>query len=335
MPVLARWFADRALRSSYWAVFGLLVACSGTDGEADDTTDAAGDETMDSGADTGQGEFVNAPCDSAVRAGGFTIQLEDGYTQVEGQVFDAANPAPKVELDADGDCRLLVTENHFCDPACGATEVCTADLACVAKPVAVEVGNVSVSGLSAAVTMEPNVTNFYLNLDELPHPGFMAGTEVSLQAAGGAGADGFSLRGVGSEPFEVSGGDITVVRDEPVSLGWAAPADPDITTVHLDLDIGHHGGSPATIECDTADTGSFEIPATLVNQLIDYGVAGFPELRVTRQTIDSADVGGRCFELMVAPSSASLAVVIDGLDSCSTSADCPDGQTCQSDLTCG
>lgn len=298
-----------------------------------DSGDVA-DGTMDSGADTGVEPFTNMPCDEATRAGGFTVQLEDGFTQVEGQVFDAPDPTPKTEVDAADGCRLLIAQNNFCDPPCGASGACTAELTCVDKPVAVAVGEVTIDGLAADVTMEPNVTNFYLNLDTLPHPGFEPGAEIELRADGGDG-EGFTLQGIGGASFEVLMEEVPLSRELPVALSWTPPADGAATRVHIDVDIGHHGGSPATIECDVDDTGAFEIPATLVTQLFDFGVAGFPEISMTRSTVDSATVGGRCVDLIVAPTTVELAVVIDGVQSCSGNDECPDGQTCQPDLSCG
>jgi len=238
------------------------------------------------------------------------------------------------ELAIEDGCRLLETENHFCDPPCGPTEVCAEEGSCTSRPVAVSVGAVTIEGLSAAVSMEPNVTNFYLDLDELPHPGFEAGDSVELMAQGGAG-EPFQLVGFGSETFEVLQEEIPLGMDMPVSLQWTPPSGTSATRVHIDLDIGHHGGSPATIECEVEDDGSFEIPASQVNQLVEFGVAGFPAIRLTRRTVDSTTVDGRCVEFIVAPRSVDLAVAIDGIVSCSTNADCPDDETCQADLVCG
>jgi len=318
-----------------------LVGCSGDDGAASDTAagtsaaDDGGDDGADADGATGGGTtVVHAPCDRASYAGGFVVQLEDGFTQVEGQVLASPNPAPKVEIAAVDNCKLLEAELYFCDPVCAASEVCTAAETCETKPEAMSVGNVTIDGLTGDVTMEPNFINFYLQTDALPHPAFDPGTEIALSADGGDG-DAFDLRGVGSEPFEVVGGDVNVSMDNPIVLTWTPPAGEAVTALHVEVDIGHHGGSPATIECDVDDTGSFEVPAELVNQLFEFGVAGFPEINITRRTVDSVMIGDSCVEFVVAPSSTALTVVIDGLASCNTNEDCADGLTCQGDLTCG
>ncbi len=310
-----------------------LVAACGTDGEAVDGG-AAGSAT-DAGTGGGLGS-IDGACDRALRVGGFLIQLEDQFTQVEGQVFDVTDPTPKIELDAADGCRLLETANYFCDPACGSSDACNADGVCVPKPEAVDVGLVTIDGLSAPVTMEAKGGNFYLNLGDLPHPAFDADSEIELRADGGSG-EPFTLSGQGSEALDILDPEIEVARDLPVSLSWEAATKPAMTRILVDLDVGHHGGSPATIECDVEDDGELDIPATLVTRLLDFGTAGFPVVSLTRRTVDSAMVGGVCAELMVAPTSVELAVLIDGLDSCSgmDPSECPDGTTCLEDLTCG
>ncbi|MBV1859654.1 MAG: hypothetical protein KUG77_14670 [Nannocystaceae bacterium] len=320
-------------------LWALTLACGLTACPSGDDTDVAADETSaGSGGEASDTDdaasSIHAPCDRATYAGGFVVQLEDGFTQVEGQVLASPNPAPKVELDAVDSCRLLEAELYFCDPACASSEVCTAEATCAVKPEAISVGDVTIDGLTADVAMEPNFINFYLNTDDLPHPAFEPGAPISLSAAGGDG-NAFELSGMGSDPFEVVGGDVNISMDQPVVLSWTPPSGDVVTTLHIEVDIGHHGGSPATIECDVEDTGSFEIPASLVNGLFEFGVAGFPEINITRRTVDSAMVGDRCVEFVVAPSSTALAVVIDGVTSCNTNEECPDGSSCQGDLTCG
>ncbi|MBL4686467.1 MAG: hypothetical protein JKY37_17865 [Nannocystaceae bacterium] len=338
-------FASQAARASRVALFSLggfaaMTGCGGDDGASADTaassatsgTGADGDSDGDGSSGGAQSSYV--PCERSLRAGGFVVQLEEEYTQVEGQVFDVVNPNLKTELDSAEGCQLLTSENYFCDPACGSSSVCAVGEVCREKAVAVSVGEITVAGLSAEVTMAPNVTNFYLNLEPLPHPGFDAASQIDVTAEGEDGG-GFDLHAYGSDALEILNETITVARDLPVSIQWVAPADALNTRLHIELDIGHHGGSPATIVCEVEDNGTFEIPATLVNGLYDFGVAGFPEISITRQSIDSVMVGDRCVDLVVAPFAAKLAVEIDGVTSCNGNEDCPDGMTCQGDLSCG
>ncbi len=68
--------------------------------------------------------------------------------------------------------------------------------------------------------------------------------------------------------------------------------------------------------------------------MIDQGFSGFPTVVLTRRSGEAVDTAVGCVELAV-QSVGVLDVAIDGLTSCSDDMDCPDGQRCQVDLTCG
>ncbi len=102
------------------------------------------------------------------------------------------------------------------------------------------------------------------------------------------------------------------------------------------VDIGHHGGIAARIDCHVGDTGSTRIPAALVNMLIGKGTAGFPSVSLTRRTIDSETLATGCVDLAVA-SSVERVVMVEGVTSCTNVGagdECPTGQTCGADLKC-
>jgi hypothetical protein len=312
----------------------LTPGCSSSDADSDaggssSGTDSGGEETGD-----GDGDAEYMSCDAATLAGRFTVKLQDEYTQVEGQVFDAPDPTPKVELETEGSCKLLKVESYDCDPGCDSESECTAD-GCVPEANPVSVGAVSISGLAAEVQMDPNVVNFYLNLGELPHPGFEPGALLTLSAEGSEVDEAFEIRAQGGEDLVILSETIEVAQDLPVILDWEPPTGDADTRVHLDLDIGHHGGSPARIECEVEDTGHFEIPASLVNPLFEFGIAGFPAINMTRRSVATATLGDRCVEFMVAPHGSKEAVSIEGLISCNTDDECPEGMTCLADLSCG
>lgn len=308
------------------------LGCASKD--ADLSTDSeSGGETEPT--ETGEAaEQTYLSCDHTQSAGRFTVQLQDTYTQVEGQVFDGVNLTPKAVLDSAQGCELVEAVYFSCDPGCDSDSVCTAD-GCQLKPDPMSVGPITISGLAAEVSMDPNVVNFYLNLGELPFPGFAAEADVRLSATGEGENEGFELRATGSEDLEILGDTITVAADEAVALSWTPPTGDADTRIHIDLDVGHHGGSPARIECELDDTGSFEIPASLVNPLLDFGIAGFPAITITRRSVDAVTIDDRCVELVVAPHAAKLDVAIEGLISCNSDDDCPDAMTCLADLSCG
>ena len=80
---------------------------------------------------------------------------------------------------------------------------------------------------------------------------------------------------------------ITLEKDKPLTLTWTAKGASADSTIHVHLDISHHGGTKGQIECDTADSGSLTIGASLVTQLVNLGVAGFPTVRLTRSSVGS------------------------------------------------
>ena len=82
-----------------------------------------------------------------------------------------------------------------------------------------------------------------------------------------------------------------------------------------------------------SDSGSLELDGALITELLDLGVAGFPSIIVTRRAVGSAAIAAGRVDLVLS-SKVEHFVDIAGLTSCSADSDCPDGQTCQDDLTC-
>lgn len=282
------------------------------------------------------GALAYAPCEAAERVGQFSLELADGFTAIEGRVADGVVPANIRGVTAtEGQCKLLQGRTLFCDPACGAGQTCGEDGVCIPFATAKSVGAVTVTGLPVALTMMPSAVNFYSNgATNIPHPGFAAGTAIGLRAAGGT-LPAFALRGEGMAALALDPADIVVQRGSPVELRWTASSTRTAVRIRFVLDLAHHGGISASIECDgIADTGSFTIPAALTTQLLDIGVAGFPLLTASRRSVDSTSIPAGCVELNVL-SKVDRTVTIPGLESCTDDMDCMGGQTCQTDLTCG
>ena len=115
-------------------------------------------------------------------------------------------------------------------------------------------------------------------------------------------------------------------------LAWNAPAMPDIARVQIRLDISHHGGKKGEIDCDVPDTGSFTIPASLVTELVDLGLAGFPTIQVAREVSGTSQAQPKIALLVSSPVERE---VDTGVKSCTMDIDCPAGQHCDTtNLTC-
>jgi hypothetical protein len=220
-----------------------------------------------------------------------------------------------------------------CNTPCAGGMICAGANKCVAEPATQDLGTVTFSGLGAPVSLM--LANFQYSgslAAEAPYPPFASEAEVRVQTGGGK-YDAFTLAGRGLEPLEFAGTGLRVARGQPLAVSWKAPAKAGSTRVHLKLDIAHHGGISARLECDVADNGSTTIPAVLINQLMDRGVAGFPLLSLTRQTADSTTIAPGCVDFVVASEEA-RDIEVEGVVSCNQEHPCPAGKICQTDLTC-
>lgn len=314
---------------------GLLAPLAGLTGCGEDGPASGAGGTA--GANAGGFGGIDAsllpyePCAADVRVGGFEIRLDEGFTSVDGEVNDAVRSSGiPAALGSEGDCRLLSPVVTTCTPECPpASAECSPERVCVPLPRTRSVGTVSVRGLAIPLAMEPNaVTRDYTNpaLPMLPHPGFLPGADVRLDAAGGEYAP-FELRGWGVSALVLSGDVIDVRRAAPVRLAWEAPDEPGPARLNVRLEINVHGANKAWIECDFPDTGAAEIPALLVDGLFEQGLSGDPTLTAVRRSATSVEIEPGCVDLIVS-SALSTPVQVEGIVSCRESSECPPPQQC-------
>ena len=202
-----------------------------------------------------------------------------------------------VEEEA-GECTLLRRSNPQCDPACNSGETCDFDGACIPYPEQQDVGTITVTGLAEPVSLEALApTNSYFD-STVAHPAFSPGDPIHVITT-----DGYfgviDLYGVGVEPLVATGLTWTLSAEEPLSITWPAPEEDTGSRMKLLLNIDQHGSSPLTLSCDFPDTGEAQVPAALIDALLDAGASGMPNGRLTRRTVDSMDVEGGCVELLV------------------------------------
>jgi hypothetical protein len=168
---------------------------------------------------------------------------------------------------------------------------------------------------------------------KLPFPAFSEGDEIRLTASGGD-LEAFAIEATGIAPLLVSSKELRLERDAPLDLTWTKPNAPGDSRARLKLDISHHGGTKGMIECDFEDTGDAQLPAALLTRLLDLGVAGFPSLILSRETAAFASIPAGRVELLIT-SKVERFVTIEGLQSCTSNAQCGAGKVCRADLTCG
>jgi hypothetical protein len=311
------------------------------------STAAAGTGGSTAAAGSGGGSKQS----SAGLHGAFTLSLvsareataESAATQPRtsflGLVNDGAKPSPNawVEEQSAAGCKLYTPVSPLCDPGCGSSAACVSDGVCAPYPKSQPVGTIKLTGVGAApIEMSPvgSSNNYQPKAGtSLPYPPCAEGDDLSLAVEGGT-FTGFELKTKCIAPLDFQG-PIKLVKATPLKLTWGAPQQATLARIQLKLNISHHGGSRGEIRCDDLDdNGTLELPADMVDRLVELGVAGFPTIVLTR-VASGAAVGGEPKNVeFIVTQYVERAVEIDGLVSCNDSKQCPSGQSCQSDLTC-
>lgn len=281
------------------------------------------------------------PCPAATRVGGVSLALiaaaenAPAYAQILGSVKNGVRPSDVWrELAQEGACRLIVGPQLDCATSCDAGKVCAGDNACIDEPISQSAGTITITGLAEAASFPPlgNKTYYFAFSDGAPYPPYAVGAAIALAAAG-ADHPAFSAAGRGIDPLVFPAQALDVARGQPLAVTWTAPAAAGAGTIGLRLDIAHHGGIAARVECDLPDTGAATVPAALISQLIDRGTAGFPTVSLTRRSVDSATIPAGCVEFSIA-SSIERPVNVEGVISCGEELPCPGNRECRPDLTC-
>jgi hypothetical protein len=312
-----------------------LAACSsdsGSEPSGDGDGDLVGDGDGDGDGDAGVPSGV--ACDRSERIGSFNLALANSYTTFRGAIASGVSPTgvPEV-LGSEGSCELLGAPNLFCATPCASGTVCAGENQCVPEALKVSAGVVTISGLSATISEQPNgITLDYNRTLNDPYPAFDVGAVITLTAAGDE-AEAFTLSGEGVGLLTSVDDIVDVVPGMPLVLNWETSGSSTHSMLDISLSVNAHGGTAAWIQCKAPDNGSFTIPADLLQALVDLGLSGFPRVTLTRRTIDSTSISTGCVDFAVA-SSVMLDVSVAGLVSCNMDDECPDGQTCNSFLYC-
>jgi hypothetical protein len=195
------------------------------------------------------------------------------------------------------------------------------------------------TGLLIPLTMSPNATSasYYGAIpSDTPYPPYEVGAAIVLDTEGGDYAPlSFEARGI--QPLEVPDQSLaltTTVPNDPLVVRWTPAGAEAAGRVVLSLDIAHHAGIAAVLDCDVPDSGMATIPGALLDALVARGTAGYPELMVTRISADTASIPPGCVVFAVA-SSVAIQVSVEGLTSCSQDAECTPPQICLPSLNCG
>lgn len=265
---------------------------------------------------------------------------QPAYSAMLGKIFDGPQPDAVIweKGTTAAGCSLYTPRVPFCATPCGSTAVCVETDTCKPYPASQVLGDITVTGLvtkggESSFTMKP-VANAYQppSTIQLDYPAFIEGEKFEVKTSGSAFAPSLTIGTRGVAPLVVTTSPINLAQNTPLALAWTAPTAAG-STIHIKLDISHHGGSKGKLECDLADSGSTTIDGALITQLLNLGAAGYPTIIVTRTHVGSAAVTAGRIDL-AAVSTVEKPVNVPGIVSCTDTSECPNGQTCQSDLTC-
>ena len=321
---------------------------SDTDTDTDVDADSDADTDTDTASDSDTGETFVVPavtgdpatvplggaCELANKYGTFVVEVYDGdgYSIVSGSALDGVVPITNLEnVGEDGECVLLKRNNPFCDPTCQGGETCDFDGECIPYPEAQDLGVVTVGGLGDDVVMRPVEPGTQYFDTSISHPAFVEGDLVELRTHENGAFGDIEMHGVGVAPLVLSNTEWTLIDGNDFVIQWTeAGTSPVRSEVFMRLTIDQHGTTPISMYCSFEDDGEGTVPASLLSQLINSGVTGFPNAVITRRTIDSIDVpGDGCLEFVVAsPQQPDPSVDVDGFTPCTRDQDCPKGQTC-------
>ncbi|MEO7668436.1 MAG: hypothetical protein ABIW57_03800 [Polyangia bacterium] len=313
-----------------------VVGCSGGNGNPGTGGSGAGSGGAGGAA---SGELVYKPCDPAQRTGLFALELKSAagdvgaFTQFGGALRDKVSPGTVlVSKRKEGDCSIMVAPNLSCAPACTNLSICLGQNQCAPPPVNQGIGEIQITGLATALTASPLGNNAYST--SLPvatqFPPAAPGATIGFSAAGAGAIAALSLQGRGISPLEVPTTPPMILKTpQPLTITWTPPAMAGKSRIYLSMDIAHHGGGSAQLECDWPDTGSGVLSAAMLTALLAEGSAGFSTYSLVRRTADSATVGAGCVEFDVA-STADREVTIEGIISCNDQdLPCPEGRVCR------
>ncbi len=298
----------------------LLLACE------PDPGDSSPDTTDTSNVDLSLEDLAGG-CTTDQRVGGFDLAHwdgpDEGFATATGSVADAVIPATiRFEAGTEGACTLWKKVNPYCEDPCEADEACNHEGECVPYPVPQDIGPVVFSGLTAPLELTADDYGNYWDTS-LGYPMFATGSSLQLSAD-----DVFDLHGFGVETLVIPDPNWLLQPGQDMQVDWTASSTP--AWVEITFNIDQHGATPLTMICEVEDTGSAVLPATLLDQLVNSGVSGYPSAWMRRRTADSTQTEDGCVELLVY-SHVPVDMGVEGYTPCSGDWDCPDEQHCDMD----
>ena len=297
-------------------------------------------------ADAGDGiaSAYNQPCDPSARVGGIWLGLiapgsmgpggpgDVGFTMVSAGVYDGVDRFNQWITAADAaPCRLL--DRPTCAPACVEPMFCATGSRCLGTPTLTDVGTtISVQGLAVPLELTRLGGGLYSQSIADPFPPAVPDMSITAATSGGD-YPPFSLEARMVEPLAFDGVDLSIGHGRSLELTWTPPTRPGAAHIVAMVVLQPSVGGPI-IECTFPDTGAASIPASLLDQLLDLGINGYPSVRLIRRTVTSTSIAPGCVELDV-NAAVRRGLSVDGVTLCGGSGECPSPLVCQVNYTCG
>jgi len=276
-----------------------------------DETSPPDDKTEHGAIDANHKWELKGSCPLDSKIGEFKISHYETYSSLTGGLKDSVDPSQILfPRETFTDCVLLQKINPDCDPACGTGETCkhgkectpgNCPGECIAEPRNQNLGNLTITGLTNALSLEPNSSNYYQELD-IDSPPFTSESKISLYFPGKTGIDKFALDGLGVSPAVLIDKNWVIKRDkttheitDELKITWT-PSN-EGADILATLNVDQHGNSPATMFCTFKDTGSAVIPIEALKKFAEYGVTGYASGHLYRRTVDSEKISTGCVEL--------------------------------------
>lgn len=260
--------------------------------------------------------------------GTFTVALNpaDASQPEHTTIFGTAYTGPVLSsviqtlVENNSECKVFSYSQHSCVPACLTTQTCVAANTCKDNPSLAGIGDATMTGIGSTVLKLSNINKNYQYAGDIIYPGFAEGDTITLSATGDT-YPAFDVTAKGIAPVALGAASYMITKGAPLELKWTPGSAAVGAKMNLGLNISKHGGSAGYLSCDVSDTGSYTIPATLITALIELGVAGFPQLTVTRTAVGEEAVSSGVLQFRI-QGLAIPSLQVEGYCSCFNDGEC-------------
>lgn len=192
------------------------------------------------------------------------------YGRVGASVHEGPEPALHEVVQEEGECRYLRAALGFCDPACGAGDLCTIEGECRPLPLLVSGGTLTFAGLGEDIAIEPEefAPGTYVGPGGLPDDLFDEGDVVGARLSGDVfPATSLSARGVAPVDADLTGTGLDLVDGQDAQIVWTPGSDSEACVQVVLNGFNQTHGAPLSdiIRCESSDDGSLLVPRSMVD----------------------------------------------------------------------